>query len=171
MKLLPSRCSKARVALSRPVGGVRSEAGFTLVELLTVTMLVVIILAALFPKVHGAYSAETVREAQYLTVAYLTTARAVSLQKGLTTVFHSADQRLWVTTDSSGVQVSYRPVVRLDSAYAVTMTASGDSIVFNGRGIAVGLPGSQTITVSKAGVTKSICISALGAILQGGCVS
>ena len=171
VKLLPSRCSKARVALSRPVGGVRSEAGFTLVELLTVTMLVVIILAALFPKVHGAYSAETVREAQYVTVAYLTTARAVSLQKGLTTVFHSADQRLWVTTDSSGVQVSYRPVVRLDSAYAVTMTASGDSVVFNGRGMAVGLPGSQTITLSKAGVTKSICISALGAILQRGCVS
>src|SRR5439155_20804934 len=92
VKLLPSGGSKARVALSRPVGGVRSEAGFTLVELLTVTMLVVIILAALFPKVHGAYSAETVREAQYVTVAYLTTARAVSIQKGRTTVFHSAGQ-------------------------------------------------------------------------------
>ena len=67
--------------------------------------------------------------------------------------------------------VSYRAVVRLDSAYNVTMTASRDSIVFNGRGIAVGLSGSQTITLSKTGITKSICVSALGAILQGGCVS
>ena len=162
MELLPTACSKSRV---------RSEAGFTLVELLTVAMLVVIILAAVFPKVHRAYSAETVREARYVALAYVTTARAVSLQKGLSTVFHSANQQVWVTADSSGVQVSYRPVVKLDSVYSVAMTASGDSIVFNGRGMALGLPGSQTITVSKAGVTKSICISALGAILQGGCVS
>jgi len=120
---------------------------------------------------HSAYSAETVREARYLTEAYLTTARAASVQKGRTTVFHSAGQRVWVTTDSSGVQVPYRAAVRLDSAYNVTMTASRDSIVFNGRGIAVGLSGSQTITLSKTGITKSICVSALGAILQGGCVS
>ena len=151
--------------------GDRSDAGFSLVELLTVGLLIVLVLAAVFPKVHDAYSAETVREAQYLTESYLTTARAASVQKGRTTVFHSAGQRVWVTTDSSGVQVSYRAVVRLDSAYNVTMTASRDSIVFNGRGIAVGLSGSQTITVSKTGVTKSICISALGAILREGCVS
>ena len=132
---------------------------------------VVIILAAVFPKVHTAYSAETVREARYVALAYVTTARAVSLQKGLSTVFHSANQRVWVTADSNGVQVSYRAAVRLDSAYDVTMTASRDSIVFNGRGIAVGLSGSQTITLSKTGITKSICVSALGAILQGGCVS
>ena len=149
----------------------RSDAGFTLVELATVAVLIVLILAAVFPKVHSAYSAETLREAQYLTEAYLTTARAASVQNGRTTVFHSAGQRVWVTTDSSGVQVSYRAAVRLDSAYNVTMTASRDSIVFNGRGIAVGLSGSQTITLSKTGITKSICVSALGAILQGGCVS
>jgi Tfp pilus assembly protein FimT len=148
-----------------------SEAGFSLVELLTVGLVIVLILAAAFPKVHSAYSAETVREAQYLTESYLTTARAASVQKGRTTIFHSAGQRVWVTTDSSGVQVSYRAVVRLDSAYNVTMTASRDSIVFNGRGIAVGLSGSQTITVSKTGVTRSICISALGAILREGCAS
>jgi len=151
--------------------GDRSDAGFSLVELLTVGLLIVLVLAAVFPKVHDAYSAETVREAQYLTESYLTTARAASVQKGRITVFHSAGQRVWVTTDSSGVQVSYRAVVRLDSAYNVTMIASRDSIVFNGRGIAVGLSGSQTITVSKTGVTKSICISALGAILREGCVS
>jgi len=162
VELLPTACSKSLV---------RSEAGFTLVELLTVALLVVIVLGAIFPKVHSAYSAETVREARYVALAYVTTARAVSLQKGLTAVFHSANQQVWVTADSNGAQVSYRPVVKLDSVYSVAMTASGDSIVFNGRGIAVGLPGSQTITVSKAGVTKSICISALGAILQGGCVS
>ena len=160
--LLPTACSKGRV---------RSEAGFTLAELLTVAMLIVIMLAAVFPKVHSAYAAETVREARYVTLAYVTTARAVSLQKGLSTVFHSANQRVWVTADSNGVQVSYRPVVKLDSVYNVAMTASLDSIVFNGRGMALGLPGSQTITVSRAGVTKSICISALGAILQGGCAS
>ena len=149
----------------------RSDAGFTLVELVTVALLVVLILAVVFPRVHSAYSAETVREAQYTTEAYLTAARAVSVQKGRTTVFHSSGQQVWVTADSSGVQVSYRPAVRLDSAYDVTMTASRDSIVFNGRGLAVGLSGSQTITLSKAGVTKSICIYALGAILRGGCVS
>ena len=162
MELLPIASSKSRI---------QSEAGFTLVELLTVAMLVTIILAAVFPKVHSAYSSETVREARYVALAYVTTARAVSLQKGLTTVFHSANQRVWVTADSNGVQVSYRPVVKLDSVYSVAMSASGDSIVFNGRGIAVGLGGSQTISVSKDGVTKSICISALGAILQGGCAS
>ncbi len=162
MGLLPTAYSTSRV---------RSEAGFTLAELLTVAMLIVIMLAAVFPKVHSAYAAETVREARYVTLAYVTTARAVSLQKGLTTVFHSANQQVWVTADSNGVQVSYRPVVKLDSVYNVAMTASLDSIVFNGRGMALGLPGSQTITVSKAGVTKSICISALGAILQGGCAS
>ena len=80
----------------------RSNAGFTLVELATIAVLIVLILAAAFPKVHSAYSAETVREARYLTEAYLTTARAASVQKGRTTVFHSAGQRVWVTTDSSG---------------------------------------------------------------------
>src|SRR5437867_12785249 len=102
----------------------RSDAGFTLVELATIAVLVVLILAAAFPKVHSAYSAETVREAQSLTEAHLTTARAATVQKGRTNVFHSAVQRAWVTTDSSGVQGSYRAVVRLDSAYNVPMSAS-----------------------------------------------
>src|SRR5438093_2475784 len=65
---LPTAFSKSRI---------RSEAGFTLVELLTVALLVVIILGAIFPKVHSAYSAETVREARYVALAYVTTARAV----------------------------------------------------------------------------------------------
>src|SRR5207249_9162062 len=98
----------------------RSDAGFTLVELATVAVLIVLILAAVFPKVHSAYSAETLREAQNLTEAYLTTARAASVQNGRTTVFHIVGQRVWVTADSSGVPVSYRALVRLDSAYHVT---------------------------------------------------
>jgi len=169
--LLPSGCATKRVALSRPAGRVRGEAGFTLVEVLIVAVMIVLILGMAFPRVHQAFTAETVRNAQYAAQAYVTTARAVSLQKGRTTVFHSAGQRIWVTTDSNGVQVQYRPAVRLDSAYGVTLTATRDSILFNGRGIAVGLSASQTVTLSKDGITKSICVSALGALLKGGCVS
>src|SRR5207247_10795666 len=127
VKVLPTAYSKSRV---------RSEAGFTLAELLTVAMLIVIMLAAVFPKVHSAYSAETVREARYVALAYVTTARAVSLQKGLTAVFHSANQQVRVTADSNGAQVSYRPVVKLDSVYSVAMPARGDSIVFNAPALA-----------------------------------
>jgi type II secretory pathway pseudopilin PulG len=169
--LLSNGCTSRRVALSRPAGRGRGEAGFTLVELLTVAVMIVLILGMVFPRVHAAFSAETVRNAQYAAQAYVTTARAVSLQKGRTTVFHSAGQRIWVTTDSNGVQVKYRPAIRMDSTYGVTMTASSDSILFNGRGIAVGLSASQTIALSKGGITKSLCVSALGAVLKGGCVS
>src|SRR5437867_11122550 len=141
-----------RVELLPTKSRIRSDAGFTLVELLTVALLVVIILGAIFPKVHSAYSAETVREARYVALAYVTTARAVSLQKGLTAVFHSANQQVWVTADSNGAQVSYRPVVKLDSVYSVAMTASGYSIVFKGRGIAVGVGRKSVVDGKGVGI-------------------
>ncbi len=168
---LPSGCASERVALSRPAGRGRGEAGFTLAELMIVAVMIVLILALAFPRVHRAFAAETVRNAQSEAQAYVTTARALSLQKGQTTVFHSAGQKIWVTTDSSGLQVTYRPAVRMDSTYGVTLTATRDSILFNGRGIAVGLSASQTIALSKDGITKSLCVSALGAVLKLGCVS
>lgn len=143
--------------------------GFTLVEVMMVTAIVVLVMAMLFPRVHAVYAATQVRSAGQEVRAYLTAARAAALQQGRTTVFYARSQRIWVTTESGGAQVVYRVPVRLDAGYGVALTATKDSIVYNGRGIATGLSGTQAVTVSKGGTARSVCVSALGSVFQGVC--
>jgi type II secretory pathway pseudopilin PulG len=137
--------------------------------MLVVTVMAAVVSALLLPRTRGFYSAELSSSARDRVQAYVAAARAVSVQTGRPSVFHGAHNAIWVTADSSGTQITYRASVRLDSTYQASMVATVDSIVFDARGLAQNLSTSQTINVTKDGITKSVCISALGAILRSGC--
>lgn len=146
--------------------------GFSLVEMLIVLVVGSIMMAISFPKLHDAFLNERVRSTHTLVQAYLASARSAAQQRGGPAVFYAdnSTKSIRVTADSNGTQVSLRPRVRLDSTLNVTFTSTADSIVFNSRGLAVGLASAQTITLSANGKTRIVCVTRMGAIQSGSCV-
>jgi prepilin-type N-terminal cleavage/methylation domain-containing protein len=149
----------------------RARSGFTILEVLVVMVMASTVMALAMPKTHGFYSAAVSSSARDRVQSYVGAARAVTVQSGRTSVFHSAHNRIWVTADSAGAQLIYRPTIRLDSEYNVALTAGADSVVFDGRGIAQNLSSSDLISVVRDGVVHTVCVSALGAILKAAACS
>ena len=166
-----SQHSSTFIAGRRPhcIPALRARPGFTLLELTVVAVMASVVMALVFPRTQGFYSAELSSSARDRVQAYLGAARAVAIQAGRPSVFHGSNNSIWVTADSNGTQVTFRTRVSLDSAYKATMMSAVDSIVFDARGLAQNLSSSKTFTVTKDGVSHSVCVSALGAILRSGC--
>jgi len=134
-----------------------------------VMSVVVVTMGLVYPPVHSLYARTNASSARDVVQSYLSTARAVAVQRGATSVFHSVNQRVWITVDSAGTQVPFRIPIRLDSSYKSTISATSDSIVFNGRGVAVGLSTVQYLTIAHGGELRTVCASQLGSVLKGGC--
>jgi prepilin-type N-terminal cleavage/methylation domain-containing protein len=148
------------------------QSGFTLIELMIVLVIAWIVMALAAPRLRATYINEQVRSTQAFVRSYLVATRAAALRSGRTAVFYSSSSTnsIRVTVDSSGTMVDLLPRVRLDSAYRVTFTSSADSIVYNGRGQAVGLSTPQTITLSAGSSQQRLCIGLAGAVQNGVCV-
>lgn len=149
----------------------RSRSGFTILEILVVMVMASTVMALVMPKTHSFYTTAITSSARDRVQSYVNAARAVAVQSGRASVFHSVNGSIWVTADSSGTQVIFRPTIRLDSAYKVALAADADSVVFDGRGIAQNLSTSNLISVSKDGVAHTLCVSALGAVLKAAACS
>jgi prepilin-type N-terminal cleavage/methylation domain-containing protein len=147
------------------------QSGFTLIELMIVLVIAWIVMTLASPRLRATYAAEQVRSTQTFVRSYLVAARAAALRGGRTAVFYSraSTSSIAVTVDSNGTMVTLLPPVRLDSVYKVTLTSSVDSIVYNGRGRAVGLSSPQTITLSAGGNQQRLCIGLAGTVQNGVC--
>ncbi len=156
---------------SARTGAIRNggAACFTVMVLLLVMGMIGVITALAYPKMHSMFDSANVRTARDRVQAYLNSARAVAVQNGRTSVFHSTAQVIWVTADSQGTQTTYLNKIALNTVYGVTMTATADSVVYTGHGIAMSLGHNDTLSLSKNGKTQQVCIGGLGTISIGTC--
>ena len=143
--------------------------GFTLPELLIVISMISIMLAIAGPKIIATMTQATVRSASTEMGKRIAIARQAAVRRGRTATFNmnAAHTKAWVNvTKNDGTTVLLGDTLFFEEKYGVTATATVNSISYDGRGFA-SLAAQQTFAVTKDDVTKSVCVTAAGFILNG----
>lgn len=147
------------------------RAGFTLMELLVVIVIIGVTAAAAYPLIGSAMTRIDVRGARYHATTLITQARAAAQETGRTTTLSFAGNRALITAsprlvsavgstvDTIGTPANYT------QAYGVTVTGTaGTSIVFDSRGLASSV--ATTLRFTRTGITDSVIVTDLGRITR-----
>jgi prepilin-type N-terminal cleavage/methylation domain-containing protein len=158
---------------------VRNRKGVTLIEIMTVVMLVALVMAIVFPSMKDTRRAASMQSARTQVEAYLAVARSVAIRNGVRAFLIREGNTLRVMADSTGGLVTVVQPIQLDSVSQIVLsTLSGkdaDTIIYDNRGIAVNLDGTQKIYLTVAsghygeGMKDSICVTRLGLVLDRKC--
>jgi prepilin-type N-terminal cleavage/methylation domain-containing protein len=143
--------------------------GFSLMEILTVMVMIGIIASFAIPKFGSTLDHQSVRGAASEIATFHSKARNSAISRGRRTAFAIKSGVLAIRSLNPVTGVSELVGGTTDSVvgkFGVTMTvnpSTRDTLVFDSRGL--GTEGSQTtIYVSKSGFTDTITISSLGRI-------
>lgn len=150
-------------------GGRVARAGFTLVELMIVISMMSIVLAIAGPKITRTMTQANVRSANLEMSRRIAMARQAAIRRGRAATFmmNATHTKAWVNvTRNDGTTTLLADTLFLDVKYGVTATATVDQIAYDPRGFA-SLAADQTFSVTKGSVTKSVCVTAAGFILNG----
>ena len=147
------------------------RSGFTAIELMIVIILIGVIAAVGFPKVHAALDKTNVRSARVAVGTYAATARSLAIQRGCRAVLHfayGASSGVWVTSCRPGA-MTIDTVGQVKNVYLdfnVTLSATRDSVQFDPRGLSLetvntivsftGNVGANTDSVIIAGYTGKV---------------
>jgi Tfp pilus assembly protein FimT len=153
----------------------RNRKGLTMLELMTVLVLVVAVTAISFPKLKETRRAASMQSARTQVKSYLSIARSIAVRNGVRAVLIRNGNTLKIMADSTtGLVVVVRPI-QLDSVSNVTLGATKDTLIYDARGIATNLSASGEkfyITAASglgAGTKDSICVTRLGVVLDRSC--
>ncbi|KPJ92547.1 MAG: hypothetical protein AMS18_07215 [Gemmatimonas sp. SG8_17] len=143
-----------------------SRSGFTVTELIIAIVIVGLVSAFAIPKVKSGMAAERLRSARRSVTTHLATTRGTASGRGCRSVMHirgGANARLWVTscTVGGGGVDTIGSVENLSDRYGVTLTTTGDSVIFNSNGLGRS-PGWITLNFSKSGRSDTLGISPVG---------
>lgn len=140
--------------------------GFTLIELLVVIVIMGIMAAFAYPKMHNAVNNEAVRSARRETTTQLARAKGAAVQRGCRSSLQmrAATGRVWVETckvTGGTARDTVGTVSQLAGKYGVTVTTTADSLPFGANSLGLA-PAAITMTFAKAGYTLSLAISTIG---------
>jgi prepilin-type N-terminal cleavage/methylation domain-containing protein len=157
----------------------RNRKGVTLIEIMTVVVLVTIVMAVTFPAMKDTRRAASMQSARTQVESYLTVARSVAIRNGVRAFLIREGNTLRIMADSTNGLVTVVPPIQLDSlSHIVLSTLSGkdaDTVIYDNRGLAVNLDGTQKIYLTVAsgyygeGMRDSICVTRLGLVLDRKC--
>ena len=142
----------------------RDRAGFTLIEMLLVILIVSLTLLMMRPRASQAVSKLSVQSAMQDVGSSLRRARTSAIQRGKTTRFVRHGDTIKILIDSSNISVSLTPPINLLRQYKVTLTASRDTITYDPRGLAVGLTTFHKFYFTRGTNKDSVCVSRLGRV-------
>lgn len=143
------------------------QRGFTLVELLIAVVMMGLIAAIGAPKLGAIRDNASVQSAAQQIGAYVATARAAAIRRGLRANFKTNADTMWIEIQQPGSPELIAPKIPLSATFNVTMTGAIDSIVFDARGFAVNLAGTRKFIVTRSSKTDSICVTRLGMVSRG----
>lgn len=147
----------------------RLRAGFTLIEILLVIVLVGIMMTVAIPYLRTSSSKTNVRGAADTIARLYATARATSIQRGKMAwlvLNHTANTVMVIASkvNAVGIDTIVKPE-NLNSRYSVTFTDSNDSLVFTPRGVGANLtPTTVIITSTAQGMVDTVVIYPTGKI-------
>ncbi len=151
----------------------RRRNGVTVIELLTVMVIVGIVFTLSLPRLDALVEVNSVRAAKRQVQSYIVVARAAAIRRGTTSAFKFSNSTMWVTsTGSTGTVTTIRDSIALARTQKVTLTVSGggtsDSISFSARGFSSNLTGNRTYVFTRGSSKDSICVTKLGLIATCG---
>ena len=150
----------------------RGAAGFTVVELLIVIVLMGLLTAMAYPRMSGLRASAGPRGARGQFLSSLATARAAAVRFGRPAQLKRTGNTIQVRADTggTGVFVSLSVPVALDSEFSVTLGATVDSVVFGPRGLATNLSSSGAqFALVHGSIQDSVCLTRLGDVAPRGC--
>jgi prepilin-type N-terminal cleavage/methylation domain-containing protein len=144
--------------------------GFTLIEMLIVVALVSVLSAFSLPYLRDGQAKSGVRGATSAIASYHAIARNAAISRGRTAVLvvkAAAPASMLVVLRRSGTNVvdTVGTVENLFDRFAVTLTTSGDSLVFSPRGIGYGTS-TITIIAARGGVADTLAVSGAGRLIR-----
>ena len=138
-----------------------------MVELMIAIVVMGIIMAVGAPRLNAIRDQAAVRSATQQVGAYVATARAAAIRRGMRANFRTKGDTMWVEIQQPGAPELIAPPIPLREVFNVTMASINDSIVFDARGFAVNLNGTRTFVVTRAAAKDSTCVTRLGMVSPG----
>lgn len=135
-----------------------------MIELMIAIVVMGIIMAIGAPKLGSIRDNASARSATQQIGAYVATTRAAAIRRGLRANFKISADTMWVEIQQPGAPEMIAPPIPLGETFNVTVSTLTDSIVFDARGFALSLDGTQKFVVTKSSATDSICVTRLGMI-------
>jgi type II secretory pathway pseudopilin PulG len=158
---------------------IRNRKGVTLIEVMTVVVMVILVTAIAFPKLKETRRAASMLSARTQVESYLTVARSVAVRNGVRALLVRDGNTLKIVADSANTLVTVVRPIRFDVVSNIALGSSNgtayDTIAYDNRGIATNLASAGTkfyITPASglgAGVKDSICVTRLGLALDRNC--
>lgn len=148
----------------------RGVAGFTIIELMIVVVILGFLAAIVTPSVSKGYAGALRRSADREVTAALFRARAIAIQRSRSARVVRTANALQVWVDSSGTLVKVGGSRDLSQLYNVTLAATpGDTLQFDPRGFAILSGQPARITVWSASTVDTVCVLGLGRVATRGC--
>ncbi|MGH7591051.1 MAG: prepilin-type N-terminal cleavage/methylation domain-containing protein, partial [Gemmatimonadales bacterium] len=123
-----SNLSRVQPSESPPFGALRSQAGFSLVEVVIVILIIGIVTAYAVPALSTSSDAKAARGAANVVEAMLATARTAAITRGRCATVHLGGSRVWITTEScGGTPIDTVTSQDLASAFGVAVRACSGS--------------------------------------------
>ena len=135
-----------------------------MVELMIAVVVMGIIMAVGAPKLNAIRDRAAVRSATQQVGAYVATARAAAIRRGMRANFKTKGDTMWIEIQQPGAPEVIAPRIPLRETFNVSMTSTTDSIVFDARGFAVNLASTQKFVVTRALASDSTCVTRLGMV-------
>jgi type II secretion system protein H len=144
------------------------RAGFTLIEMLIVVVVIGLMTLIALPRLNDAFAQSNLTSARAKVVSLFSTARANAAGTSRTTVLRLSGNRMYVVSwprlkAGAGTIDTVTPVGNITTEYGVTATVSSDSILVDQSGL--GRNGS-TIVLTKSGRADTIVINQYGRVLK-----
>ena len=145
------------------------NAGFTMLELMVVVILIAVLTTLALPKLTTAAQKANIRSTRIELATMVGRARAAAIQRGCVDSLHITSTQAWVTAckvvgtgrDTVG------PVDKIGNRFGVTMSSSTTNYGFDPRGILVGFAGGTIVvtgTGGSAGFSDSVVINNVGKV-------
>src|SRR6266700_7030828 len=147
-------------------------AGFTMLELIIVFVVLGIMLSFMVRAVRGSWVAASRRSASRDVTAYLYRARGIAIQQSRAAWLVRSGNVLKIMVDSSGTPVQLGSQIDFMQRYGATLGFSPspkDDVQFDPRGFAVGVTTAPKFIVVLGGRTDTVCVTALGKITTRSC--
>ncbi|PYO96508.1 MAG: hypothetical protein DMD60_10185 [Gemmatimonadetes bacterium] len=145
-------------------------AGFTIMEMIIVLVVMGLLLTMVTRAVRGSWLAASRRSASRDLTAYLYRTRGVAVQQSRAAWLVRSGDVLKILVDSSGTAVQLGTQVDFWQRYGAHLGASPkDTVQFDPRGFAVGVTQAPKFIVALAGRTDTVCVTGLGKITTRSC--
>lgn len=135
-----------------------------MVELMIAVVVMGIIMAVAAPRLGTIRDKASVRSATQQIGAYVATARAAAVRRGMRANFKMAGDTMWIEIQQPGAPELIAPPIPLSETFNVTVTTLTDSIVFDARGFAVSPADQSKFVVRRAAASDSTCVTRLGMV-------